>query len=59
MKMTHFSASQHAIAVACVLAISLMLHGAFGLTGGIMSADPAQAAGIYDEARILLPPALR
>jgi len=56
MKMPRFTAMQHAAAVACVLAISLVLHGAFGLTG-LNPISPASASG--GDHAIILPLALR
>lgn len=54
MKMPRFTLTHHAVAVACVLAISLVLHGAFGLTGVIELKAAAQ-----EETAILPPPILR
>lgn len=58
MKTPYCTASQHALAVLCVLILSLVFHGAFGMTGAL-NVDGAGSAGVYDGARILLPPSLR
>lgn len=58
MKTPYCTASQHALAVLCVLIISLVFHGAFGMTGAL-SVDGVGTAAVYDGASILLPPSLR
>ncbi len=59
MTMPRFTVAQHAVAVASVLAISLLLHGAFGLTG-VAPVGPASASvTVGDQAAIILPPTLR
>ena len=59
MTMPRFTIVQHAVAVACVLAISLLLHGAFGLTGMTPISEAAASISAGDQVAIILPPTLR